>query len=96
MKIHYEYSEFFNIDEEVFIRANNLTELNKHFLQKSGVSGRKDGSTTMEKKLHKNKEEALKLQKEEIEKMIKEETVKRKLEESQRRQEEKILRKENE
>ena len=30
-KIHYEYSDFFNRDEEVLRRANNLTELGKRF-----------------------------------------------------------------
>ena len=61
VKIHYEYSDLFNMDEEVFRRANNLIELGKRFSKKSGVIGSKDGSTTMEIKLQKQKEEALRL-----------------------------------
>ena len=68
MKIHYKYPDLFNKDEEVFIRANNLTELSKWFSKKSGSSGRKYGSTTMETKLQKQKEEALRLQKADAEK----------------------------
>ena len=51
VKIHFEYTKFFNKYEEVFNRENNLTNLNKHFSRKSGANGSKDGSTTMETKL---------------------------------------------
>ena len=61
----------------MFKRENNMTELNKRFARKSGASGSKDGSTTMETKLQKQKEEAIKLQKAEIEKRQKEESERR-------------------
>ena len=51
VKINYEYIDFFSKYEEAFRRANNFIELKKHFGRKSGASGRKDGSTTMETKL---------------------------------------------
>ena len=66
IKIHYEYSYFFNIFEEVFRRDNNLTELRKCFSKKSGASRSKDGSTALEMKLQKNKEVVLRLQQVEI------------------------------
>ena len=61
VKIHFEYADFFNKDEEVFRRANNMTELNKCFAQKSGASARNTISATMEARLQKQKEEAVKL-----------------------------------
>ena len=61
VKIHFEYLDFFNRDEEVFRRANNLTELGRHFLKKSSASGSKDSITIVEMKLQKLKEEALNL-----------------------------------
>ena len=61
VKIRYEYSYFFNRDEEVFRRDNNLTELGKHFTKNSSAGGSKDDNTTMEMKLQKQKEEALRL-----------------------------------
>ena len=56
IKIHYEYSYFFNRDEEVFRRANNLTKLGKHFTKKRSAGGSKDDNTTMEMKLQKKEE----------------------------------------
>ena len=78
----------------MFSRETNLTNLNKHFSRKSGASGSKDGSTMMETKLQKQKEEAIKLQKVKTEKRLKEEADKRQVEEAQRKQEEERLRKE--
>ena len=51
VKIHYEYADYFIKGEEVFRRANHLTELNKRFTRKSGTSKSKDGSSMMETKL---------------------------------------------
>ena len=34
VKIHFEYADFFNKYEEVFIRENNMTELKKVFCSK--------------------------------------------------------------
>ena len=67
VKIHYEYLDLFNMDEEVFRRDNNLTELGKCFTKKSSSGGSKYRSTAMEMKLQKQKEEALRLQKVEAE-----------------------------
>ena len=51
VRIDYEYFDHFNKDEEIYRRANNLTELGKHFKKKSGTNGSKDSSSATEKKL---------------------------------------------
>ena len=69
--IHYEYIDQFDKYEEVYREADNMTELSKWFKKKGGTS-----SNTAEKKLQKQKEEALKLQQVEVERKQKEEDEK--------------------
>ena len=73
VKIHFEYTYFFDKDEEVFKRANNMIELNKHLNWKSGASASKSVSATMEVRLQKQREEAVKLQIVDAEKSMQEE-----------------------
>ena len=73
VKIHFEYADFFNKDEEVFRRANNMIELKKLFTRKSGASTSKIVSTIMEERLQKQKEKAERKQAEEAQRLKEEE-----------------------
>ena len=82
--IHYEYSNHFNKDEEVYRRSNNMTEMSKRFKKEGRNSGSKDSSSAVEKKMEKQKEEALKLQQAEEERKNNEEVQKKQEEDDQR------------
>ena len=50
IRIHYEYSNHFNKDEEVYIRAGNMIELGKRF-KKGGTNGSKGNNSSTKRKL---------------------------------------------
>ena len=75
--MHFEYEYFFDTDE-VFIRVKNMTELKKCFSRKSDASTRQTANTTIEVRLHKQKEEVEKKQEEEAQRMKEEEEILRK------------------
>ena len=53
--VRYEYTHYFDKDEEVYGNASNMTALSKHFKKKGSTSRGKYGSTKIEKQLKKKK-----------------------------------------
>ena len=85
VKVHFEYSNHWEKDEDIFRNACNMTALNKRFRQKiTTVGGKISSNTTKQKKqqeeIAKKQEEARKLV-EEVEILLVEEAQRETLEE---------------